>query len=65
MSRGRWRLRIATHTRLKALPAKPCSSYGTASGEENAAIEATIGAMIEGDLLTPEQESEVRTRGWK
>lgn len=60
---GAWR--IATHTRLKSATSKPGSSYGTASGEENPAIEATIGSLIEGDLLTPDQENAVRAGGWK
>lgn len=62
-SDGTWR--IATHTRLPSGPAKK-QSYETASDSvTNPVIDAAIGALITGDILTPDKEDPLRARGWK
>ena len=61
-SDGLWR--VATHTQLAA-PAQKKAGYETASGDASPTLEATIGALIQGDILTADEEASTRARGWK
>jgi len=56
-----WQVRLAT---LKEETATGTQGYQTASANEDEAFNAAVDAMMAGDALTAEQESEQIKRGW-